>query len=168
MLCDLEEVTFPLWAYLFTFSIKSRSWPSYFSRDILALKFFYDLLGWGKAGRSRKSMGSLPYSSPPSSLWSSGTLGDYFSALSIPGPATRQLGRALCPRAKPKPVYPALPIPPHGNHNKVSYVFFLPSFACWPNLVLPLWRGVAPPLGNYNKLSFQWLFLLIGLTVPKS
>lgn len=87
-----------------------------------------------------------------------------------PLPGTRQMETTpthqsplkLFTLSNPKPVYPALPVPSLGNHNKCSCSWLPLSFsACWLTLAhlgvtphgmaCPFLRGIVS-----NKLSFQW------------
>ena len=94
-------------------------------------------------------------------LWDSHTWSQYSSALSTPGPGTRQLKHLLMPQsllklfklANPKPAYSASPVPSCGNHSKGSH----PSF--------PLTSSNMPPdqpdvslCGPYGMACF----LLLG------
>lgn len=58
--------------------------------------------------------------------------------------------------ADPRLVYPTLPIPSYGNHNRVSCPCFLLTVSA--SLVFPPGAPCGPPfeVHEYNKLSSQW------------
>ena len=117
---------------------------------------------------------------PTTSFIGSYTQSHYPAALITPGPGTRQLGTDFIPQsmlnlfklAKPKPSYPASPVPAHGSHNKVSGPLFSSLSASWATTVLPPVQphphGVACPSAwklwvtsyhfNGNHFLIRWLY----------